>query len=29
MLVLEGIFIEDTVVTDVRYYGLQLFKKKQ
>ena len=29
MLVLEGICIEDTVVTDVRYYGLQLFKKKQ
>ena len=28
MLVLEGICIEDTVVTDVRYYGLQLFKKK-
>ena len=27
MLVLEGICIEDTVVTDVRYYGLQLFKK--
>lgn len=29
MLVLEGICIEDTVVTDVRYYGLQVFKKKQ
>jgi hypothetical protein len=28
MLVLEGICIEDTIVTDVRYYGLQLFKKK-
>jgi hypothetical protein len=28
MLVLEGICIEDTVITDVRYYGLQLFKKK-
>jgi hypothetical protein len=28
MLVLEGICIEDTVVTDVIYYGLQLFKKK-
>ena len=28
MLVLEGVCIEDTVVTDVRYYGLQLFKKK-
>ena len=27
MLVLEGVCIEDTVVTDVRYYGLQLFKK--
>ena len=27
MLVLEGICIEDTVVTDV-YYGLQLFKKQ-
>ena len=27
MLVLEGICIDDTVVTDVRYYGLQLFKK--
>ena len=27
MLVLEGICIEDTVVTDVRYYGLQLFRK--
>ena len=29
MLVLEGICIKDTIVTDVRYYGLQLFKKKQ
>ena len=29
MLVLEGICIDDTVVTDVRYYGLQLFKKKK
>ena len=29
MLVLEGICIEDSVITDVRYYGLQLFKKKQ
>ena len=29
MLVLEGVCIEDTVVTDVRYYGLQLFKKKK
>ncbi|MBR5729612.1 MAG: DUF4153 domain-containing protein [Prevotella sp.] len=28
MLVLEGICFEDTVVTDVRYYGLQLFKKQ-
>ena len=28
MLVLEGVCIEDTAVTDVRYYGLQLFKKK-
>ena len=28
MLVLEGICIEDTVVTDVIYYGLQLFKKQ-
>ena len=28
MLVLEGICIKDTIVTDVRYYGLQLFKKK-
>ena len=27
MLVLEGICVEDTVVT-VRYYGIQLFKKK-
>ena len=29
MLILEGICFEDTVVTDVRYYGIQLFKKKQ
>ena len=29
MLVLEGIVIKDTVVTDVRYYGLQLFRKSQ
>ena len=29
MLVLEGIVIKDTVVTDVRYYGLQLFRKNQ
>ena len=29
MLVLEGLCIKDTVITDVRYYGLQLFKKKQ
>ena len=28
MLVLEGICIEDAVITDVRYYGLQLFKKR-
>jgi hypothetical protein len=28
MLVLEGVCIKDTVVTDVRYYGLQLFRKK-
>ena len=28
MLVLGGICFKDTVVTDVRYYGLQLFKKK-
>ena len=28
MLVLEGVCIDDTVVLDVRYYGLQLFKKK-
>ena len=28
MLVLEGVCIKDTVITDVRYYGLQLFKKK-
>ena len=28
MLVLEGVCIEDTAVTDVRYYGLQLFKKR-
>ena len=29
MLVLEGICFENTVVTDVRYFGLQLFKKKK
>ncbi|MBO4721157.1 MAG: DUF4153 domain-containing protein [Prevotella sp.] len=29
MLILEGICFEDTVVTDVRYNGLQLFKKKR
>ena len=29
MLVLEGICIKDTVITDVRYYGLQLFKKQK
>ena len=28
MLVLGGICFKDTVVTDVRYYGLQLFKKQ-
>jgi hypothetical protein len=28
MLVLEGVVIKDTVVTDVSYYGLQLFKKR-
>jgi hypothetical protein len=28
MLVLEGLCIKDTVITDVRYHGLQLFKKK-
>ena len=28
MLVLEGVCIKDTVVTEVRYYGLQLFRKK-
>ena len=28
MLVLEGICLNDTVVADVRYYDLQLFKKK-
>lgn len=28
MLVLGGICFKDTVVADVRYYGLQLFKKK-
>ena len=28
MLVLEGIDIQDTVVTDVSYYGLQLFRKR-
>ena len=29
MLVLEGVCIKDTVVTDVKYYGLQLFKKQK
>ena len=29
MIVLEGVCIKDTVITDVRYYGLQLFKKKR
>ena len=29
LLILEGICIRDSVITDVRYYGLQLFKKKQ
>jgi hypothetical protein len=29
MLVLEGVCIKDTVVTEVRYYGLQLFRKKE
>ena len=29
MLVLEGVCIKDTVITDVRYYGLQLFKKQK
>ena len=28
MLVLDGVCFKDTVVTDVRYYGLQLFRKK-
>ena len=28
MLVLEGVSFKDTVITDVRYFGLQLFKKK-
>ena len=28
MLVLEGLCIKDTVITDVRYYGLQLFRKR-
>ena len=28
MLVLEGVCIDDTVVSDVRYYGIQLFKKR-
>ena len=27
MIVLEGVCIDDTTVTDVRYYGLQLFRK--
>lgn len=29
MIVLEGLCIKGTVITDVRYYGLQLFKKKK
>ena len=29
MLILDGICIKDTIVTDVKYNGLQLFKKKQ
>ena len=29
MLVLEGVCIEDTTITDVRYYGIQLFKKQK
>ena len=29
MIILEGLCIKDTVITDVRYYGLQLFKKKR
>ena len=29
MLILEGVCIKDTVVTEVRYYGLQLFRKKE
>jgi hypothetical protein len=29
MLVLEGVCIKDTVITDVRYYGLQLFRKQK
>ncbi|MBP3775857.1 MAG: DUF4153 domain-containing protein [Prevotella sp.] len=29
MLVLEGVCIEDTTITDVRYYGIQLFKKQR
>ena len=28
MLILDGICIKDTIVTDVRYNGLQLFRKK-
>jgi hypothetical protein len=29
MLILEGICIRDSVITDVRYYGLQLFRKQK
>jgi hypothetical protein len=29
MLVLEGVCIKDTIVTDARYFGLQLFKKQK
>jgi hypothetical protein len=29
MLVLEGVCIKDTIVTDVRYFGLQVFRKKK
>jgi hypothetical protein len=29
MLVLEGVCIKDTLITDVRYYGLQLFRKQK
>ena len=29
MLVLEGVCIKDTIVTDARYFGLQVFRKKK